>query len=373
MRHRGIARLDRKTKNLVKRLGPADVAIVDHADMDRVSAESLVATGVEVVVNASPSITGAYPNLGPLILLRGGVHVLDSVGPGIFEAVREGEEIEIDGADLMVRGQIVASGTRLTLAKVDQAMEDAKVGMGEQLDQFARNTLEFLEKERAILSDGTDVPRVGVDMRGRHVLVVVRGYDYREDLGTLRPYISEVRPVLLAVDGGADALLEVGLKPSVIVGDMDSVSDDALLCGAELVLHAYPDGRCPAADRLAALGLSAHIWPISATSEDLALLLAYESGADLIVGVGMHGNLVEYLDKGRKGMASSFLVRLKVGPKLVDAKGVNKLYRRAPGPTHLLLLVGAALTVMLVTVLISSNARTMLELVLLRIRAWIGL
>ena len=353
MRHQGVAKLDKRTKDLVKRLNPDDVAIIDHIDMDRVSAESLVATGVEVVVNASPSISGVYPNLGPLILARGGVTLLDDVGPGVFDMVREGDHIEVVGDDVIRQGEIVASGTRLSVQAIEAAMEQAKAGLSTQLDLFARNTIEYLEQERPLLTDPMWVPPTRVQMSGRHVLVVVRGYDYKEDLAALRPYIREMKPVLVGVDGGADAIAEAGFSPDVIVGDMDSVSDSVLRGGAELIVHAYADGRCPGMERLSALGLEGTPWPLAATSEDLALLLAYESGADLVVAVGTHANLLEYLDKGRKGMASSFLVRLKVGPRLVDAKGVNKLYRTSIGPADLVLLVGAALVAVTAIVFVS--------------------
>ncbi len=374
MRHQGIAKLDKRTKDLTKRLGPEDVAVVDHVDMDRVSAEALLATGVEVVVNASPSISGAYPNVGPLLLTRGGVTLIDAVGPAIFDAVKEGQLIEVVGDEVRVDGQRVAAGVRLSVAAVEQKMEVAKASLGDQLDRFARNTIEYLEKEREILTDETWVPPVTTDIYGRHVLVVVRGYDFKEDIDALTPYIREFRPVLVGVDGGADAIMEAGFRPDVIVGDMDSVTDAALTSGAELVVHAYADGLAPGMERLQQLGVAegAHTWPLTATSEDLALLLAWECGADLIVALGTHANLVEYLDKGRKGMASTFLVRLKVGPKLVDAKGVNKLYRATVGPRHLMVLVAAALVVMTAVLLISPEVRSFIELVVLRVRAWLG-
>jgi uncharacterized membrane-anchored protein len=373
VRHQGTARLDKRTKDLVKRLGPSDIAIIDHADMDRVSAEGLLGTGVEVVVNAAASITGAYPNVGPLLLARAGVTLIDSVGPQVFDRVHEGQTVEVVGGDVLLGGAVVASGTRLSVDAVERAMEDAKTGMGERLDEFARNTIEFLDRERALLTEGVGIPDVETDIHHRHVMVVVRGYDYKEDLNTLKPYIREMQPVLIGVDGGADAIIEAGFKPDLIVGDMDSVTDSALRSGAELLVHAYPDGRAPGMERLERLGLTGVTWPLAATSEDLALLLAYERGADLIVAVGTHANLIEYLDKGRKGMASSFLVRLKVGPRLVDAKGVSKLYRAAPGLVDLSLLVGAALVVVTVIVVISPSVRSMLALVLLRLRTLFGM
>jgi len=373
MRYRGTARLDKRTKDLVNRLGKDDVAIIDHVDMDRVSAEGLLETGVEVVVNASPSISGNYPNVGPLLLARAGVQILDEVGPDVFDRISEGDEVEVVGADLLLDGTVAASGVRLTVSSIEEAMESAKSALGEQLDRFARNTLEFLEKEKALLTEGLGVPEVRTPIRGRHVLVVVRGYDYREDLETLKPYIREVQPALIGVDGGADAIREAGFEPDIVIGDMDSVSDEALTSGAEIIAHAYPDGRCPAKERLDRLGLDAKTWAIGATSEDIALLLAYESGADLVVAVGTHANLMEYLDKGRKGMASTFLVRLKVGPRLVDAKGVSKLYRTSVGPADLVLLAGAALVAASVVITISPMARSMISLMLLRVRTWIGI
>jgi uncharacterized membrane-anchored protein len=373
MRYQGTARLDKRTKNLVKRLGAGDVAVIDHADMDRVSAEMLLETGVEVVVNASRSISGLYPNVGPLLLARGGVRVIDDVGAEVFQQLHDGDSIEIVGGDVLLGGQVVASGTRLTVEAVEAALERAKSGIGEQLDRFARNTLAYLDEERDLLLEGVGLPEVRTQMNGRHVLVVVRGYDYKADLDALRPYIRDMRPVLIGVDGGADAIIDAGFKPDLIVGDMDSVSDEALRSGAELLVHAYDDGRCPGMERLVQLGLDGTPWPLKATSEDLGLLLPYESGADLIVAVGTHANLVEYLDKGRKGMASSFLVRLKVGPRLVDAKGVNKLYRSSVRPLDLIVLVGAALVTVSAIVMISSPAQILVAFLILRVRVWLGL
>jgi uncharacterized membrane-anchored protein len=372
MRQQGVAKLDKRTKDLVKRLTAADVAIVDHADMDRVSAEGLVASGVEVVVNAAASISGTYPNVGPLILARGGVTLIDDVGVGIFDAVKEGDVVEVVGGEVIRNGQVVASGERLSVAVIEDRLEAAKAGLGEQLDKFARNTIEYLDEERGLLTDELWIPETKVSIYGRHVLVVVRGYDYLQDLEALKAYIRDVRPVLIGVDGGADALLEEGFKPDIIIGDMDSVSDDALRGASDIIVHAYADGRTLGLDRVEKLGLPSQTWPLAGTSEDLALLLAWEAGADLIVAVGTHANLVEFLDKGRGGMASTFLVRLKVGPRLVDAKGVSKLYRSTAGAMEMLVLVGAALVVVSALFVISPTARYALELLMLRLRAWFG-
>ncbi|MFW6091116.1 MAG: putative cytokinetic ring protein SteA [Actinomycetota bacterium] len=348
---RGVARLDRRTKNLTKRLGPGEIAVIDHLDLDRVSAEALVAREPAAVVNVQPSISGRYPNLGPQILLDAGIPLVDAVGHGLFEAVREGETLRIDDGvvyrDTDAGTTEIARGTLQTAHGVAEQLDAARAGMSAQIEAFAANTMEYLRKERDLLLDGVGVPDVDTAFDGRHVLVVVRGYDYREDLAMLRPYIREYRPVLIGVDGGADALLDDGLKPDMIVGDMDSVSDAALHSGAELVVHAYADGAAPGLERLDKLGLPGVVFPATGTSEDIAMLLADDKGASLIVAVGTHDTLVEFLDKGRAGMASTFLTRLRLGGKLVDAKGVSRLYRRRiPAWTLGLLLVAGVLAVL---------------------------
>ncbi|MFA5788094.1 MAG: putative cytokinetic ring protein SteA [Actinomycetota bacterium] len=364
----GRARVDPKTKHLVGRLQRGEIAVIDHTDLDRVSAEALVERRPAAVVNASPSISGRYPNLGPEVLLKAGIPVLDRVGTEVMHAIREGDVIAVDGHRLMRDGEVVAEGVSLGLPEVHADMATAKRRLGEEIEAFAENTMTYVRRERGLLLEGVGVPRLDTPIRGKHVLVVVRGYDYKEDLATLGGYIREFRPVLVGVDGGADALLEEGSRPDLIVGDMDSVSSDALACGAEIVVHAYPDGRAPGLARVQELGISPKLFPASATSEDIALLLAYEHGAELIVAVGCHANLVEFLDKGRPGMASSFLVRLKVGTILVDAKGVNRLYRTRVRTRELLALVAAALLAMAIVSSASEGLKLFWEQVFTSIR-----
>ncbi|HWB66072.1 MAG TPA: putative cytokinetic ring protein SteA [Mycobacteriales bacterium] len=341
----GRVRLDRRTKNLTRRLRPGEIAVIDHVDLDRVAAEALVTCQVGAVVNVSPSVSGRYPNLGPDILLSAGVPLIDDVGAEAFGRLREGDAVRIlDNAVYDLDGEVLVTGKRQTVETVSAAMTDARSGLAVQLEAFAANTMEYLRRERDLLLDGIGVPDIKTELDGRHVLVVVRGYNYREDLVTLRHYVREYKPVLIGVDGGADALLEARLKPDLIVGDMDSVSDEALRCGAEIVVHAYRDGSAPGLDRVHSLGLEPVVFPAAGTSEDVALLLADDKGAALIVAVGTHATLVEFLDKGRAGMASTFLTRLRVGGKLVDAKGVSRLYRsRIPAATLVLLVLAAAL------------------------------
>jgi uncharacterized membrane-anchored protein len=364
----GVARVDRRTKDLVRRLRPGDVAVIDHEDLDRLSAEALVERRVAAVVNARASSTGRYPNAGPLVLARAGIPLVDRVGEWALEAIREGQVVTVRDAEILVNGAPVAVGVRVAPEELERQMAAASERLGEEIEAFARNTVEHLLRERELFLEGVGVPETRTPIAGRHALVVVRGTDYRQDLRTLRGYIAEVRPVLIAVDGAADAMLEEGLRPDIIVGDMDSISTDALTSGAELVVHAYPDGRAPGLERVRALGLDAAVLATAGTSQDVALLLAYERGADLIVAVGSHANLVEFLDKGRRGMASTFLVRLKVGPKLVDAKGVNRLYRPTVRTRDLALLVGAALLTWLIVALTSPAVRLWFEQLWLRLQ-----
>jgi uncharacterized membrane-anchored protein len=358
----GTVRMDRRTKRLVGRLRAGDVAVIDHMDLDRVAADALVAAGVSAVLNAQPSISGRYPNLGPKLLIEAGIPLVDSIGEDLFQQLREGDQVRLDGDTVHLRDEPVARGVRQDAGKVAAAMAEAREGLSVQLEAFAANTMDYLKQERDLLLDGVGVPDIATDIAGRHCLIVVRGYDYQADLDVLRPYIREFKPVLIGVDGGADALVEAGYTPDLIVGDMDSVSDDVLRCGAELVVHAYPDGRAPGLARIEELGLPAHVFPAAATSEDIALLLADEKDASLLVAVGTHYTLVEFLDKGRSGMASTFLTRLRIGGKLVDAKGVSRLYRQGIPGSSLLLLVLAAIAAMASAVAVSTAGRAFVGL-----------
>ena len=357
----GVARLDRRTKNLTKRLRPGEIAIIDHEDLDRVSVDALLARQVSAVVNAAPSISGRYPNLGPERLIEAGVPLVDGAGPDLFTRVAEGMMVRLEGDTLYAGDEVLAKGTLQTAESVGAAMIEAKAGLAEQLTVFAANTLEYVQRDREMLLDGVGLPSLRTRLEGRHVLVVVRGYHYREDLAALRSYIREFKPVKIGVDGGADALLDAGYRPDIIVGDMDSVSDAAAACGAEIVVHAYEDGRAPGLARVQSLGLPSVLCPAAGTSEDLALLIADLKGAALIVAVGTHFSLEEFLDKGRPGMGSTFLTRLRVGGKLVDAKGVSRLYRPRVSGWALITLVAAAFTAVLAALLTTPVGQVLLR------------
>jgi uncharacterized membrane-anchored protein len=359
----GVARVDRRTKRLVKRLAPGEVAVIDHADLDRVAAETLVDAAPSAVVNASPSITGRYPNLGPMLLCQAGIPLVDDVGPDLLTAVQDGDPVAIDGGHVIVGGKVVASGVRQTAAAVDEAMIEARANIGPELERFATNTVEYVREEIGVLTGDIDIPDVDCDIAGRHALIVVRGFDYKEDLALLRRsgYLKEVRPVLIGVDGGADALMEIGFTPDLIIGDFDSVSEETLRCGAQLIVHGFVDGRAPGAKRLDELGLPYIVFAAPGTSEDIAMLLAYERGADLLVAVGTHFSMVEFLDKGRAGMASTILVRMKLGSTLVDAKGVSRLYHHSVRTSDLLWLIISAIFTLAVALVLSEPVRLVLR------------
>ncbi len=369
----GPARLDRRTKRLTRRLSADDIAIIDHTDLDRVSAEELLESGVRVVVNVADSQTGRFPNPGPLLLVRGGVCLIDAPGAELFDNVDDGELLTVRGASLFRNGTRVAAGRILSAEELAAPLVEQRGRVTEALEAFADNTMRYLREEGRLLSEGIDFPVLKTRFRDRHALVVVRGPGHKRDLAIVRSYVREFRPVLIGVDGGADALLEAGYKPDVIVGDMDSVGEKALRSGAELLVHAYPNGPAPGAARLEEAGLAHDVVPAPGMSEDVALLLAYEKGAELIVAVGTHLNLIEFLERDRSGMSSTFLTRLKVGEILIDAKGVSRLVSRRVGLLPFLAFALAALAALVVAVVVSPALRDVFELVANRLTDLLGL
>jgi uncharacterized membrane-anchored protein len=369
----GRARLGRRTKDLVKRLRPDDVAIIDHTDLDRVSAEELAEAGVRVVVNVARSASGRFPNPGPLELVRSGVTLIDAPGAPLFERLADGELVTVRGANIFRNGDRLAEGHELTALELMELLASQQGRVTQALAAFADNTLQHLREEGRLLAEGIPFPALATRFRDRHALVVARGPGYKRDLRIVRPYIREFKPVLVAVDGGADALLAAGLEPDVVVGDMDSVSDRALKTGAELLLHAYPDGRAPGRERLDRLQLRHEVVAAPGISEDIALLLAHDKGAELIVAVGTHFNLVEFLERDRAGMASTFVSRLKVGEMLVDAKGVSRLVSRRIGIWPLVVICAAGLLAMVAAIAASPSLRSAIEVLLRNLGNTLGL
>jgi uncharacterized membrane-anchored protein len=369
----GPARLGRRTKLLVKTLEPGAIAVLDHKDLDRVSAEDLIGAGVVAVLNCSPSSTGAYPNMGPLLLVQAGIHLVDLPGDKLFKQLNDGDAITVQGGAVMRGSTTLAQGEVQEPAAVRAATDERRREIGDALEAFAKNTIEHMLEERELLSGRIELPRFDTDFRDRPALIVVRGVDHQKDLRALRPYIRDVKPRIIAVDGGANALLEEGFQPDMIVGDMDSASAASLKCGAELVVHAYPDGRAPGREHLEELGLPFKLVPAPGTSQDVAMLIAAEKGAQLIVSVGSQFNLVEFLDKNRRGMASTFLTRLRLGEILVDAKGVSRLYRPLPGRTPLVFVASAGLLCLLAIVVLTPALRDVADLMWLKLEVVLGL
>jgi uncharacterized membrane-anchored protein len=357
----GTARVDRRTHSLVRRLQPGDIAVIDHLDLDRANAEALVDRGVVAVVNVSAFISGRYPNLGPELLARSGVELLDNVGPEVLSRVPDGAPVRLHDGQLYVRDEPVVVGRTLTAEDIRELMTEARSGLSTQLESFTHNTTEFLRREQDLLLHGQGVPELRTSLDGRPVVIVVREYDYRDDLKRLGRYIREQRPVLVGVDGGADALLDAGHRPDVVVvGEAGlavsgrhaeaGISDKGLRQAREVVLHTDRAGRAVGSDRLGRLGVRAKNFAATGTSEDIAMLLADLSGASLIVSVGTHATLDEFLDQHRSGLASTFLTRLRVGPKLVDAKGVPHLYSGRVRIWHMLVVLLAGVVALLVSI-----------------------
>jgi uncharacterized membrane-anchored protein len=356
----GTARLGERTKHLVKRLRPGDVAVVDHLNIDRIAAEELIETGVVAVLNASESSNGRYPNAGPLMLARAGIRLVDAPGAGLFELLHDGDTLRIDGGTVSVDGREVLRGLVLGVAELEAQLEEQRERIDEALAEFAENTVAHVRQETDLLTGSVEFPATKASFRDRHALIVVRGERH-------------VRPLIVAVDGGADGVLEAGLKPDIILGDMDSASDAALACGADLIVHAYPDGRAPGEERLLELELPHTVVPAAGTSEDVAMLMAHEKGADLIVSVGAHFNLIEFLDRKRGGMSSTFLTRLRIGEKLVDAKGVSRLYRPSSTLMPVIFFVVAFLVLVTILIITSPALNDVFELFWLKVRIWLGI
>lgn len=369
---RGTALKDKKTKHLIPRLQPGDIAVILHRDLDEIAALQLLEKKIRACINGEPFISGRYPNVGPRILSNAGVLLIDAVGLEAFEAIQDGKLAEIQDGSIMQQGRRICSATILSMGEINQRMEAAAVNAPDVLQDFIQNTLEYAAREKDLILAPITMPPVKARIQGRHCLVVTRGKNYKADLSAILPYLREVRPIIIGVDGGGDALLEYGIRPDILVGDMDSVSDHCLQSCSEIILHGYTDGRCPAMARIRKLGLDAAVFPYPGTSEDIALLLAYEGKAELIVTVGSHTSMMDFLEKGRGGMASTFLVRMKVGDRIIDAKGVHELYKNRIRPGYLAALIVSALFPLALIARLSPQLLELYRLLFLRLRILIG-
>jgi uncharacterized membrane-anchored protein len=358
----GVARVDRRTGDLLKRIGPGDVVVLDQLDLDRATADALVHAGVAGVVNASPSISGRFPNLGPELLVEAGIPLIDGVGVHALREIREGSHLRLHAGIVYSGSDEVAKGTQQSAETIADQMIEAKAGMSAQLEAFSANTIEFLRRERTLILDGIGVPELKLPIKGRQVLVVASGTDHVEDLKQLKRYIAEHRPVIIGVNGGAEAIKAAGYKVDVIVGDPDRIATETLTSGSDVVIPAQPDGHAPGLERIQDLGIGAVTFPASGNAEDLALLLADAHGACLIVTVGFQATLREFLDSGRSGSnPSTFLTRLKLGSKLIDGKAVASLHRSRVSTLAIVLLVVAALVAVAAGLAVSGVGHTYVD------------
>ena len=358
----GTARVDRDIERLLRRVEPGDIVVLDVLDLDRVTADALVDANIAGVVNASPSISGRYPNLGPEVLVANGIALIDETGPEVFKKVKDGAKVRMHNGGVYSGDRRLVLGLERTDSDVNEMMHEAKSGLVAHLEAFAGNTIEFIRSESPLLIDGVGIPDIDVDLRRRHVVVVAEEPDAADDLKALKPFIKEYQPVLIGVGSGADLIRKAGYRPQLIVGDPEQISAEVLKCGAQVVLPADADGHAPGLERIQDLGVGAMTFPAAGSAADLALLLADHHGAALIVTAGHTANIEEFFDRTRQHTnPSTFLTRLKVGEKLVDAKAVATLYRSRISGGAVAMLVMAMLIAVIVALWVSQTDTVVIE------------
>lgn len=365
----GKVRKDRRTKELVKRLLPGEIAMIAHRDLDWVAAEGLLRCGVKAILNIYPFSSGQVPPDALQLLLEKGIHLVENIPERFFETLEEGQSISIIKNTIYRDGREAARGEVFTSDRLNRMHQKARLSSPALVERFVINTLDYAYRERRLITGSFLVPSLKTNFKDKDVVVVIRGKGYHQDLRAIRTFIREKKPVLVGVDGGGDALLECGYTPDLIIGDMDSVGDKALTKAREIVVHAYEDGRgIPGEERLARLGTGYHVFAAPGTSEDIALLICYELGAALIVAIGAHFSVVEFLEKGRKGMSSTFLVRLKVSDRLIDAKGLSRLYSSRTAALFLPIILAAGLLPLIAMTFYSPVVQHLFRLLLFRLR-----
>jgi uncharacterized membrane-anchored protein len=361
----GTARVDRNIDRLLRRVCPGDIVVLDVLDLDRITADALVEADIAAVVNASPSVSGRYPNLGPEVLVNNGVTLIDETGPDVFKKIKDGSKIRLYEGGVYAGDRRLARGTERTDHDIADLMREAKSGLAAHLEAFAGNTIEFIKSESPLLIDGIGIPDIDVDLRRRHVLIVADEPCAADDLRSLKPFIKEYQPVLIGVGGGADVLRKAGYRPQIIVGDPDQISTEALKCGAHVVLPADADGHAAGLERIQDLGVGAMTFPAAGSAMDLALLLADHHGASLLVTAGHTANIETFFDRTRtQSNPSTFLTRLRVGEKVVDAKAVATLYRNHISAGAIALLALTMLIAVIVALWVSRTDGVVLHWIL---------
>jgi uncharacterized membrane-anchored protein len=345
----GTARVDRDIERLLRRVRPGDIAVLDVLDLDRITADALVDAEIAAVINASQSVSGRYPNQGPEVLVANGVTLIDETGPDVFKKIKDGAKVRLHNGGVYSGDRRLIRGTERTDEEITDMMQEAKSGLVAHLEAFAGNTIEFIRSESPLLIDGIGIPDVDIELRRRHVVVVADEEDATDDLKRLKPFIKEYQPVLIGVNSGADVLLKAGYRPQLIVGDPSNLSAEVLKSGAQVVLPADADGHAPGLERIQDLGVGAMTFPAAGSPADLALLLADHHGASLLVIAGQRANIETFFDRTRQDSnPSTFLTRLRVGEKVVDAKAVATLYHNR--------ISGGAIALLILTMLIAVIA-----------------
>lgn len=372
MNIKGTVKKDKKTKRLIYRLKPGDIALLCHEDIDEIAAESLIKAKVKCIINTEKTITGLYPNKGSLMLLKSKIPVYETSDKNIFNIIEDGKIIKIEDSKIYYLNKCIGKCRLINKDEILRLYDLGCKNFNKKLNDFIDNTIIYATKEKSWITNTIDIPEIKTLIKNKHVLVVVRGNGYKDDLKAILGYIKNKKPVLIGVDGGGDALLEFGLVPDIVIGDLDSVSDKCLRLCKEIIVHAYPNGYAPGLKRIRDLGLEAKVFSSVGTSEDIAMLLAYNYDAELIVAVGTHNCMIDFLEKGRKGMGSTFLVRTKIGSKLVDAKGINKLYEEKLNLKYYIYLGLSALLPIYILSMLSLSIKLMLSQIGIRIKSLIG-
>lgn len=340
---RAQARVDRRVRPLLSRLSAGCVVVIDQADLDRATAQSLVDAGVAAVVNASPYLSGRYPALGPQLLADAGTVLVEGVGPEVFAQISDGQTIRLHEGTLYVGERAVASGRVLGPEEIAADMAAAQTGLASQLESFTLNSAELLRLEPDLLLHGQGLPEVRALAAGRPAVVAIAAHDTGAELRQLRGYLKDARPALVGVDRGADLLRKAGHQPHLVVvdartEDRDLPSAAVLKAAREVIVRVDPGGTA-AAERIERLGVRPRCVETTLTAEDVALLLATAGEASLIVGVGLRATLEDFLDHEHAAPTSTWLTRLRVGPLLVDATAVPRLYSGRLRPRHLFLAI----------------------------------
>jgi uncharacterized membrane-anchored protein len=343
----GTARVDRRVAALLPRLRPGDIAVLDVLDLDKRTAQALADARVAAVVDASDLISGRYPNLGPELLAQAGVVLVDRIGSAGLAAVKDGTPVRVHKGSLCLGERVVATGRQLDEAAIEAEMAEARRGMLTQLESFTHNSSEFLRREQDLLLHGAGLPPLGTPITGRPVVVVADPRELGIRRKALKPFLREQDPVLVAVNEGADALVDAGWRPHVVVVSAlaELPSAKALRSAGDVVVVVEPGAATSAVERLERLGVRPVLLETTANAEDAALLLADAGQPQVIVTVGSRATLEEFLDRGRSGLSSTYLTRLKVGSRLVDASAVPMLYSGKVRPRHVLLALLVCMTV----------------------------